>query len=59
MTAAHISVVHAAHGSPIEILVWTDGGEVRREIISDRRALQMAADLVAAVLSNEGARNAH
>lgn len=51
-----VTIVHPLPGHPIEVMVWADGEVVRREIVSDQRALQIAAELVAAVLSNGGAR---
>jgi hypothetical protein len=53
-----IAIVHPLPGQPIEVMVWGPNG-VKRELISDKSALRLAADLVAAVLSNEGSRNAH
>ena len=48
---------HGGPGCPIELMWWGDGAVRYTTFISDRRALQIAADLVEMVLVNERARD--
>lgn len=50
---------HAGPGQPIEIVCWGGAGVRSVQTVSDRWALQLAADLVAMVLSNAQEKARH
>lgn len=49
----NIAIVHEMPGSP-PVLMWWHDGEVERKELTDKEALQVAADLVKAVVINKG-----